>query len=191
MPQASPSVNNLSIGKGVMYAATYSTLGALGAYQDLGEMPSIELEIQEETLDYLSNRSGVSEIVKQTTKTKGYSVKFKLDELTIKNLTMYSRGTAIGNKTIHGLTTAGLAQEYALKFVEDNPEGPNYTWYFHRTKIKSDGSMAVISEDWRGVPLIATGLRDTINNNAYPWYKLEASVTTTTTTSSSTTTTTA
>jgi hypothetical protein len=59
--------------------------------------------------------------------------------------------------------------EFALKFVSDNPTGPNATWLFHRVTIKPAGPMALISEEWATMSFECEGLSDTVGNPTSPY----------------------
>lgn len=185
MPE-SPSTELLTLGKGVVSVAQWSG-GSPGAYRDVGEAPAFNVELTVEALAYMSSRQGSRLKVKETIVERGYRINFDLSEMGLKNLEMMLMGTKDG-QTIHGLTDAGVKREYAVKFKSSNPEGPQGTWYFWKCKIKPNGALALIGEEWMTLPHVAEGLADTTNHPTSPYF--DAIYSTTTTTSSTTTTTT-
>lgn len=183
MPE-SPSTELLTLGKGVVSVAEWSG-GAPGAYRDVGEAPAFNVELSIEALAYLSSRQGSKMKVKETVVERGYRVNFDLSEVGGKNLEMFMMGTKDGT-TIHGLTDAGVKKEHAIKFKSNNPEGPNGTWEFWKCKIKPNGALSLIGDEWMTLPHIAEGLADTVYHPTSPYFDMR--YTTTTTTTSTTTT---
>ena len=55
-PKTPPSVDNHMIGKGVVSIAEF-TNGAPGTYNDVGNAPSFEFEMVEQTIEHFSSRS--------------------------------------------------------------------------------------------------------------------------------------
>lgn len=186
---ANPSTELLTLGKGALYLAEFSG-GSPGTYRDLGNSPSVAVEIAIEVLDHFSSRSGSKEKDKQAVVQRGYKVNFDLDEKSKLNLALLTSGTLSGN-TIQALTDAGTSKEFALRFVSDNPEGPNDRWEFWKGKIRARGEVSLIGEEWMTMPFVFDGLKDAVNQASSPWFNIYYSTTTTTTTSSTTTTTTA
>ena len=185
MPSAAPNTSNYTLGKGVLSVADYGS----AVFTDLGNCPSFEIEPTEETLDHFSSRSGIRSKDKIVTLEKAYTLTFNLDELSIENMTLFMRGTHTGNAEIQGLMGSNDA-EHILKFVSANGTGPDYTYTFHRVRIKPAGAMPLISEEWSELAMTAEGLEDTTNPSS-PYFTITADATTTTTSSSTTTTTTA
>jgi len=178
MVQESPSTALYTLGKGILYAAEWSG-GSAGEYFDLGNAPEVRAELVTEMLDHYSSRSGIRNKDKQVLLERGYRVNFSLDEMAQKNLSLFVMGTIDGN-TVHGLSDAGTSKEFALKFVSDNPEGPNRTWEFWRCKIKPNGESSLIGDEWMTLPYIAEGLSDTTNHASSPFFDVTEATTTTT-----------
>ena len=185
MPE-SPSTELLTLGKGIVSVAEWSG-GAPGTFRDVGNAPEFNVELVVETLDHFSSRSGARKKDKQAIIERGYKLAWNLDEMGKKNLEMYVMGT-ISGRTLHGLSDAGVAREYAVRFVSDNPEGPDARWEFWKCKIKPGGAVSLISDEWMGLPFAAEGLADDTLHASSPYFDVMYS--TTTTTSSTTTTTT-
>jgi len=182
-----PNTELLTLGKGIVSVAKWSG-GSPGAYRDVGEAPEFNVEISVEDLPYNSGRSGTRKKIKEAVLETGYRINFSLSEIGLNNLELFMMGTREGNK-VHALTSAGTKQEYAIKFVSDNPEGPNGTWEFWKAKIKPNGASSLIGEGWMNLPHVAEGLADVANHASSPFFDIEYSTTTTTTAPTTTTTT--
>lgn len=190
MPPSSPSTENYSLGKGVLEIGEWS--GATppqypAGYIDVGNCPEFTVEVTESVLDHFSSRSGIKMKDKTITLETGYTVKFKLDEMSVKNLQMFLRATLSGQNVL--LANTALSKEYALRFTADNPVGPNETWAFWRCKLKPDGAFSLIGDDWQSMGLSGEGLADVSNNPTSPYFTVTYATTTTTSTSTTTTTT--
>jgi hypothetical protein len=176
-----PDVENLTIGKGILSIAEFSG-GVPGAYSDLGEVPSIELEQQVERLPYLSSRSGTKLKVKNPVVMTQYNLTFTMSEFATQNLQKYLMASlSAGALQMFG----NIEGEFALRFVEDNPSGPNRIWNFWKGTLIPNGSLQLIGEDWRAMSLRFEGLADTVNHAASPYSDNELSSSSSTSSSSS------
>lgn len=184
MPE-SPNTDLLTLGKGVVSVAEWSG-GAPGSYRDIGNAPAFNVEIIIEMLEHFTSRQSSKMKDKEVVVQRGYTLNFDLDEIGFKNLEMFLMGTKDGN-TIHGLTDAGVTREYAVKFVSNNPEGPNGTWEFWKCKIKPNGAASLIGDEWMTLPHVAEGLADTTNHATSPYFDVRYTTTSTTTTTTTTT----
>ena len=182
-----------ALGKGILYIAPFANGSEV--YSDLGNCPAFALGLSEEKLDHFTSRSGVKRKDKVVVIETGYSLEYTLDEFSVANLAYFLKAN-----TSHNIIYANtnLTQEYAIKFISDNPEGPNQTWIFHKATISPNGTLSLIGDDnWMEMSFSAEGLDDTDNNPSSPYFDVTFVTTTTTTTttttssSSSTTTTTA
>lgn len=180
----SPSTQLYQLGKGILYIADYSDACPSLSWTDLGNSPRFEVEVTEQTLDHFNSRAGARNLDKTVILEVGYNLAFDLDEWSKKNLQLYVKGTLSGNKIKANLA---LTSEYALKFISDNPEGPNETWEFHRCKISPGGAVGLISDEWGILGYSAKGLSDATCHATSPFF--DVTFCTTTTTSSTTTTT--
>jgi hypothetical protein len=155
-----PSADNLTIGRGKVLIAEF-TGSEHGEYVELGNCPSFEIEPRMEKLAHYSSRSGLKqkdqEIVVQTE----YQITFETDELAAENLARFMGG-ALSAGEIRILKDPN--KYYALKFVCDNPAGPNYTYEFHKCTLSSNGSLQLISDEWAKASFTAVGLADTVNH---------------------------
>lgn len=159
------STDNYTIGKGILYVATY-TNGVVGTYEDVGNAPSIEVEPTIERLPHYSSRTGYRTKDKNPIIQTDYTLRFDLDEPGAANLTRFLMATRSG---VNILGLQATDAEFAFKFVTDNPAGPNATWHFHRVTIKPAGPMALISEEWATMSFECEGLSDTVGNPTSPY----------------------
>jgi hypothetical protein len=181
------NVENYTIGKGILYVANFPGAG-VPSWTEIGNCPSIELEQSIERLPHYSSRSGLRVKDKNPVVQTDYMVNFDCDEIAAENLKIYLMATQTGN-TLHGMQDPN--KEYALKFVSDNPIGPNQSWYFWKCNIGPNGALSLIGEEWMVMSYSAEGLADSTNHATSPYFDCVPVTTTTTTTTTTSTTTTA
>jgi len=180
----SPSTLLYQLGKGIISIGDWVGAVAPTEYTDVGNCPSLSVEVTEEVLDHYSSRSGTKKKDKSITLESGYKLSFDLDEISILNLKMYLKGTLLGQNVIRANTD--LNKEYAIKFISDNPTGPDERWEFWKVKLSPNGAFSLIGDDWSKVSFNGEGLADEAGHATSPYFN----VTFVTTTSSTTTTTT-
>lgn len=176
------STENYSIGKGILYIGEWSGTTPPtdpSGYAEIGNCPSIEIEPTIERLPHYSSRSGFRTKDKNPVIQQEYMVNFECDEIATQNLSYWMQGTKTAN-VVAGLTA--VDQEFALKFISDNPIGPNGTWRFWRVTLSPNGAMQLIGEEWMVQAYAAEGLADVANNPTEPYFTYTAVTTTTTTT---------
>jgi hypothetical protein len=179
------STDNYAIGKGILYIAEWSGTTPPtdpADFSDMGNASSIEIEPTVERLAHYSSRTGLRTKDKNPVIQSEYMVTFELDEIAAANVARYLMGEVTGakNHIVYGMTQTD--QEYALKFVSDNPLGPNQTWKFHRGTMTPNGAMQLIGEEWMVMSYNFEGLSDTANNPSSPYHTVTYVTTTTTTT---------
>lgn len=174
-----PSVENYAIGKGVMSIAEFSG-GAPGSYIDIGNCPVVDVEPTAERLDHYSSRAELREKDKSIITEVGYNLTFDCDEIAAANLNRFLLGSISGGNLIYAHQRPN--QEFALRFVTDNPVGPNYTWDFWKATITPNGPMSLIGEEWMIASFLAEGLADRANHNESPFITVTGITTTTTST---------
>lgn len=179
MPASSPSTTLYTLGRGIVSIAAWTGTTPPVTLDDVGNCPRFEVEVTEETLDHYSSRSGTKVKDKQVVIETGFSLNFDLDEFSVANLARFLKGTITGGNVISANTV--LDSEYAVKFVSDNPAGPNETWEFHRCKLSPGGNMSLISDEWALMTYTGEGLADTTNNPTSPYFTVTFATTTTTT----------
>lgn len=180
MPQPH-STNNYAIGKGILYIAEWSG-GSIGDYYDVGNCTSLEVEPSIERLPHYSSRSGFRVKDKNPIIQTEYMVNFVLDEPAAVNIRRFLMGAGSGNTVLAMMATD---KEYALRFVSDNPIGPNAQWDFWKLTLSPNGSMQLIGEEYMTLSYSGEGLADTGGHPTSPYITVvtqEATSTTTTTT---------
>lgn len=183
----SPDVDNYSIGKGVLSIGVWDGNTPPAALTDVGNAPSVEVEHTVERLPHYSSRAGLRVKDKNPVIQSDYIVNFTLDEMAVHNLNLFVGGTE-EEGVIHALKVTDA--EYQLKFVQDNPLGPNRTYWFWKASLSPSGPLSLVGEDWMQMAFMAEGLADTSNHEDSPYYDITFTTTTTTTTTTSSTTTT-
>jgi len=186
MPATSPSVTLYTLGKGILSIGDWSDVTPPvypGDYVDVGNCPTFDVEVTEEILEHFSSRSGTRVKDKTVILETGFTVTFELDEMSIKNLQMFLKATLQGVNVL--LANTVLDKEYGLRFVSDNPAGPNETWEFWRTKLSPNGAFSLIGDDWSLLSFSGEGLADTANHATSPYFNVTFHTTTTTTTTTS------
>ena len=176
------STGNYVIGKGILYISPYQ---AVPSWEEIGNCPSIEVEPAVERLEHYSSRESMRLRDKYPIVETKYTVTFDCDEIAARNLKLWLQGSGSGG-TIKALQASDA--EYSLKFVSNNPVGPNSTWIFHRVILSPNGAAALIGDEWMVLSFTGEGLADTQYNSDSPY--ITVLYTTTTTTTSTTTTTT-
>jgi len=179
MPISSPSTELYAVGKGILSIGIWNGSTPPGTYTDVGNCPALTAEVTEEVIEHFSSRSGTRKKDKIAVIETGYTIAFDLDEMSAFNLQMYLKGELVGNVI---RANKQLDREYAVKFVGDNPLGPNETWEFHRVKLTPSGAVSLISDDWKAMSYTGEGLSDEANNVDSPFFNVVLATTTTTTT---------
>lgn len=166
------SPQNYTLGKGILYIAKYNeTAGVTDAdYTDIGNCSQLNVNSTQEKLEHYSSRGGINKKDKEVTTQTGYTVTPTTDEITRENLALFLAGRLMPNGEVRALINT--EQEYALKYISDNPAGPNYDWYFHRVKITGSGDATLIGADWMTLPLTCEGLADDLWHPASPFFTM-------------------
>jgi len=173
--QTPHSTENYQIGKGILHVAEWS--GATppadpGDYDDMGNCPSVELEPSTERLLHYSSRTDFRLKDKNPVIQRDYVVNFSCDEFAAVNLNRYLMGNLSGT-VISAMQSVN--KEYALKFVSDNPIGPNETWKFWKCTIAPSGALQLIGEEWMIMEFVAEGLADLENHATSPYFDVSCS----------------
>lgn len=176
------NVEDYVVGKGILSIAEFSG-GTPGGYVDVGNCPTFELEPGIKRLDHFSSRGGLKVKDKNPITESVYTAKFDLDEVSAVNLNHFLMGTLSGN-TIKGLQ--GANNEFAIRFVSDNPIGPNYTVDLWKCTLGPSGALKFIGDDWLNMSFAAEGLADVVNHADSPYYTVVMETTTTTTSTTTT-----
>jgi hypothetical protein len=175
------STDNYAIGKGILYIGEWDGTTPPtdpGDFEDMGNASSIEVEPTVERLAHYSSRTGFRTKDKNPIIQSDYNVNFELDEMAAVNVNRFLMGTLSGTNVIQALQAADA--EFSLKFVSDNPLGPNQTWKFHRLTLAPNGALQLIGEEWMIMSFTGEGLSDVANNSASPYFTVTYVTTTTT-----------
>lgn len=167
--QTPHSTENYAIGKGILYVAEWDgdTPPTSNDYAEMGNCPSIEVEPTAERLPHYSSRADFRLKDKNPIIQKDYMVTFDCDEIAAVNLNKFLMGTLSGT-VISAMM--GANKEYALKFISDNPIGPNETWEFWKCTITPNGALQLIGEEWMVMSFQAEGLADVENHSSSPYF---------------------
>lgn len=177
------SVNLLSIGKGILTIAEWSA-GVIGAYEDMGNVNSIEVEPVIERLPHYSSRSGFRTKDRNPIIQTDYNITFVAEEIAAVNLNRFLLGTLSGLRTVYGMQAPNV--EYALHFVSDNPIGPNQVWDFWKVTLSPSGALQLIGEEWMSMSFAGEGLADVGGHPTSPYFTVVSSEATSTTTTTTT-----
>lgn len=179
-------------GRGVLSIATWNGTTPPtypSDYTDLGNCPSFEVEPKAEKRPHYSSRSGLRTRDLNPVVQLEYDISFDLDELAAVNMQKFFLGSLnTSTYVISALQSADT--EYALRFVADNPLGPNQTYSFWRVTLSPSGPLQLIGDDYLVLSFSGEGLSDTVNHPSSPYFDIKYATTTTTSTSSSSTSTT-
>lgn len=172
MIPTSPSTALYTLGRGALYVAAWdgTTPPAEGEYEDVGDCQEFTVEVTEEKLEHFTRRSGTRNKDKVITLESGYNLTFVLNESSVNNLKRYLKGTLEGTNVIQANTA--IQSEFKVKFVTDNPSGPNEVWEFWKCELSPNGNMSLLSDEWRAIPFSGSGLSDTANNPQSPFFNV-------------------
>jgi len=181
------NVENYAIGKGILYIGEWSgetpPVDPAG-YSDIGNVTSVELEPKTERLAHYSSRTGFKMKDKNPVTLTEYTISFVCDEMAAVNLNRFLIGSLASAHVIYGLQASN--KEYALKFVSDNPIGPNQRYNFWKVTLSPNGALQLIGEEWMTMSFMGEGLADDAQHASSPYFTV-TEISTTTTTSTTTT----
>lgn len=180
----SHNVSLYTLGKGVLSIGEWAGTTPPASYVDVGNCPKFDCEVTEALLDHFSSRQGTKTKDKTVVIEVGYNLTFDLDEVSVKNLQMFLKATLSGGNVL--LANTALQKEYAVKFVSDNPAGPNETWIFHRCQLSPGGALSLIGDAWMAMSFKGSGLADVANHPTSPYFTVTFHTTTTTTATTTT-----
>ena len=183
--RTSPSTTLYTLGKGIMYISEYSDACPVADWSDLGNCPRLDCEVTEEKLDHYSSRAGTRTKDKSVILETGYTITFDLDEMSVQNLRLYLKASLVGGGNVLRANQE-LDKEWLLKFISDNPAGPNETWEFWRVKLSPAGAFSLISDEWTALSFSGEGLADTDCNSDSPYFDVTFCTTSTTSTTTTT-----
>lgn len=179
------STNNYTISRGILSIAEWSN-GVIGSYSDMGNCPMAEVELTIERLPHYSSREGYRVKDANPAISNEYVLRFDLDEMAAVNLNRFLMGTLTGGNIIYAMQATNT--QYALRFVENNPTGPNKTWNFWKATLSPNGAQQLVGDGtaWAIMSFSAEGLADTDGHATSPYFTITYATTTTTTTTTTT-----
>lgn len=147
----SPDINNLSVGKGVLY---FTPTG--GAERDMGECTTFETTPGGEAIDYFSNRSGISKKVRSVAKSASLGVRIVASEITAANLAMALGGdTPVSGGA--GVETFNIMRKTevtgSLRYEGQNTIGNKLDISLPSVSFKPGGTFNPISEEWQEIEI--------------------------------------
>ena len=174
-------------GRGILYIASWSGTTPPGDsdWIDVGNCPSFEVEPTRETRPHYSSRAGLRTRDLNPTVQTEYNLTFDLDELAASNMARFFMGT-LNQSTGVIAALQNADAEYAIKFVSDNPIGPNQTFYFWRCTLGPNGPLQLIGDEYLVMSFSGEGLADVANHASSPYFDIKTNTTTTTTTTTTT-----
>jgi hypothetical protein len=145
----SPNVGNLQVGKGVV---SFFKEGDVG-YRDLGNVTSLVITPEVETLEHFSSREGTKKKDLVITLEQGGKVKMVMEEFTAYNLAIMVLGTmdeaAIGGPEVEIFSSTSVSG--ALRFVGTNDVGPQITIDLYNVSFTPTGDLEMISDEWNSM----------------------------------------
>jgi len=180
-----------TLGRGRLWIAPwtgtdYTTPPSAGNFTLIGNCPQVTLDMEEDVLEHQNYESGLRSIDEEVSIEVRYSGTFITDTISTENLRKFIRGTESGDEL---RAMQSLEVRYALKFVSNNPKGPNRTFLFQKVKLTSGGSLGLIADEWQQLTFAFKGLKSGYAGHVGKEYFTVQGTTTTTTTSTTSTTT--
>lgn len=145
----SPNVGNLQVGKGVV---SFKRSGD-SEYTDLGNVTSLVITPELETLEHFSSRAGTKKKDLTIVLEQKCTVKLTMEEFTAHNLSIMLFGTydeaAVGGPEVNIFDQTEV--KGALKFVGTNDVGPKVTVDLYNVSFIPDGDLQMISDEWNNM----------------------------------------
>ncbi|MEO0250055.1 MAG: hypothetical protein ABIN58_11130 [candidate division WOR-3 bacterium] len=166
---ATPSTENYTIGKGVLYFDRHVN-GVPSGMRDLGNAPNFTLTVTPEILDHFSSREGLKKKDKSVVVSLALGGKFTLEEYDIDNLALALYGS------VSGRTMTLLAEQKVeghLRFIGDPAQGPQYKVELWKVTLKPAGELGFISDEWGKIDFEFTVEDDSDNHPTSPYGTIE------------------
>jgi len=182
-------MTTLIVPRGKLWIGTYSGTTPPtdpAGYTFLGNCKDVGAQPQEEVLDHYDYTSGYRTRDEQVTLELKYTGSFVTDHISTANLAKFFSATIVGNEI---RAFQAIANRYSLKFVTDNPIGPNMTYKFNKVKLTPNGDFKLVVEEWQEMNFSFEGLADTTNFSSSPYITITYTTTTSTTSTTTTSTT--
>lgn len=147
--ELSPNVENLQVGKGIV---SFKKEGD-AEFRDLGNVTSMTLTPQIETLEHYTSRTGIKTRDRLIVRQQKATVKVVMEEITANNIALMVYG-AIDEAAVGGPTVeifGGLEVKGSLKFVGTNDIGPKVTMILDNVSWTPTGDLQMISDEWNNM----------------------------------------
>jgi hypothetical protein len=134
---------------------------------DLGEVPEVEMTLNNELLDYFTSRAGTRRKIKTISLEQSGTIRLRMDELVPYNAQLFFIGLADmanpGGPKIQIMSTNLL--EGHLTFTGTNDVGPHWDLDIPRFQLRPSRSLNMIQErDWGGMEITGEMLADATGN---------------------------
>jgi hypothetical protein len=147
--EVSPNTENLQVGKGIV---SFKKEGE-ATFRDLGNVTSIVITPEVETLEHYTSRTGIKTRDRLVTLQQKASVKIVMEEVTAQNLALMVYGAvdlaAAEGPTVEIFGASDVRGE--LKFVGTNTLGPKVNLTLDNVSWTPSGDLQMISDEWNNM----------------------------------------
>lgn len=152
----SPDINNLTVGKGILYFTPTD-----GVERDMGECSVFETTPGGEVLDYFSNRSGIKKKVRSEAVSSSLELRIVANEATAENLAMQLGGDTpvsggAGIKSFNIMRRSTVTG--SLRYEAQNDIGNKIDVLLPSVSFKPGGTFNPISEEWMEIEITGEAL---------------------------------
>lgn len=111
-----PDTNDYMLGRGSLFASVLDTDGKPTSWRDLGNSPEFSLNVEKETLEHQSSRSGLKVTDKEVVLSQSVGYSFQLDEINNENMSLFFSGSKAthANPAVAGVSGVVLASAVEL-----------------------------------------------------------------------------
>lgn len=156
---ASPNVDNLQVGKGVV---SFKKTGD-DVFRDLGNVSELTITPEVDTLEHFSSRQGTKKKDLVIVLQQKCSAKLTMEEFTADNLALMVYGNvdlvAIGGPTVEIFANSSITGQ--LRFVGTNDVGPKITVDLYNVSFTPTGDLGMISDEFNSMEVTADVLAAT------------------------------
>lgn len=125
-----PDTNDYLLGRGIVYASVLVN-GLPTSWRDLGNCPDFSLNVEKETLEHQSSRSGLKITDKEVVLSQSAGYSFQLDEINNENMALFFSGNKAThtNPAVAGVADIVLTSSAELGFWYDLVDGTGERLY--------------------------------------------------------------
>jgi hypothetical protein len=154
-PQASPSIENLFIGKGIIYMKEVGDPDS--AYTEVGNSPKFEFTPKPEVKKHYSSQAGTKVLDDVVVVSKEAELSIDLEEITPDNLLVALMGALNSDGSIELLGAPSVYR--AVKLVGTNDVGVQYEVELLNVFFECNKAIGLIDDNWGQIPLTGMCLR--------------------------------